>query len=106
MKQHQNDKALEDINRALSLDDKECIYHITKGEIYMAIKEFLDAINEFTLALSLKDNVKEAYKYRGECYRELAKVASCAEKKGEYNALAESDEKKYEELDKKTNSQS
>ena len=67
------------------------------------MKNYNDAINAFSYALTLKDNVKEAYKYRGECYRELAKVASCAEKKGEYNALAESDEKKYEELDKKSN---
>ena len=69
----------------------------------MAMKEFLDAINELTLVISLKDDVKDAYKYRGECYRELAKVTSDEEKKGEYNALAESDEKKYEELEKKYN---
>jgi len=105
LKLHQYDKALEDINRALSLDDKEYthVYHITKGEIYMAMKEFLDAINELTLAISLKDDVKDAYKYRGECYRELAKVTRSNEKGIEYNALAESDEKKYEELDKKSN---
>ena len=108
LKLHQYDKALEDINRALSLDDKEYthIYHITKGEIYMAMKKYPDAIKEFTLTLSLKDDVKDAYKYRGECYRELAKVNSGGEKVYEYNVLAEADEKKYEELDKRFDSQS
>ena len=67
------------------------------------MKNYNDAINVFSYAISLKDDVKDAYKYRGECYRELAKVTSDEEKKGEYNALAESDEKKYEELDKKSN---
>lgn len=103
LKQHQYDKALEDVNRAISLEKNNCIYHITKGEIYMAMKNYNDAINAFSYALTLKDNVKEAYKFRGECYRELAKVTKSNEKGIEYNALAESDEKKYEELDKKSN---
>ena len=106
LKAEKYDEALNMVNKAILLDDKEYthVYHITKGEIYMAMKEFLDAINEFTFAISLKDDAKDAYKYRGECYRELAKVTSDEEKKGEYNALAEADEKKYEELDKKSNS--
>ena len=69
----------------------------------MAMKNYNDAINVFSYAISLKDDIKEAYKYRGECYRELAKVTSSNEKEIEYNALAESNEKKYEELDKKSN---
>ena len=72
----------------------------------MAIKEYLNAIKEFTLALSLEDDAKDAYKYRGECYRELATVTSNEEKKSEYNALAEADEKKYKELNKQANNNS
>jgi tetratricopeptide (TPR) repeat protein len=106
LKLHQCDKALEDVNRAISLDNKKYAYYITKGEIYMDMKKYLDAIKEFTFALSLKDDVKDVYKYRGECYRELAKVNSGGEKEYEYNVLAEADEKKYEELDKRFNSQS
>ena len=68
----------------------------------MAVKEYDKAIVNFTQAVSLKDDVKEAYKFRSECFRELAKKAR-GKKKSEYTTLAEADEKKYEELKNHSN---
>lgn len=91
-------KALENINKAIRMV-KNPIYFMTRGEIYMAMAYYSDAIKDFTQAVSLKDDVKEAYKFRSECYQELAKKAR-GKKKSEYTALAEADENKYEELNK------
>ena len=44
----------------------------------------------------------EAYKNRAQCYRALADESQDIEKKNEYIALAEADEKECEELTKKT----
>ena len=87
---------------AISLDEKEYIYHITKGEIHMVMEDYSDAIKEFTFALSLEDTPKEAYNFRGKCYRELAKLTSKQEEKQKYETLAEVDKKRYEELNKTT----
>ena len=91
---------MEYVNKAITIENSESIYFQTRGEIYKAKGLYENAICDFTKSLSLKDDIKEAYKYRGECYRELAKVTSSNEKEIEYNALAEADEKKYEELNK------
>ncbi len=91
-------KALENINKAIRMV-KNPIYFMTRGEIYMAMAYYSDAIKEFTFALSLEDTAEEAYKLRGKCFRELAKKAR-GKKKSEYTTLAEADEKKYEELNK------
>lgn len=96
------DKALEYANIAISLDENDYICHITKGEILMTIHKYTDAIEEFTHSISLKDGVKEAYINRAQCYRALADESQDIEKKNEYIALAEADEKECEELTKKT----
>ena len=75
---------------------------MTRGEIYMAMAYYSDAIKEFTFVLSLEDTAEEAYKLRGKCFRELAKKAR-GKKKSEYTTLAEADEKKYEELKNHSN---
>ena len=66
----------------------------------MAMNKYLEASLEFTHALSLDNNVQEAYKYRAECSRELVKTTEDKAKKEEYIACAEADEKKYDELNK------
>ena len=95
-------KALEYANIAISLDANNYICHITKGEILMTIHKYTDAIEEFTCSISLKNDVIEAYKNRAQCYRALADESQDIEKKNEYIALAEADEKECEELTKKT----
>ena len=64
----------------------------------MAMKRYTDAINELSHALSIESDTKDAYKNRAECYRLLVDITQDEEKKKEYVILAETDEKKYDEL--------
>ena len=70
------------------------------------MKHFADAIEVFTHVLSLKNDVKEAYKYRAECYRSLAKKSRSKVKIAMYNTSAEADEKKYAELNNSNSTKS
>ena len=98
---NQLNKALEIINQAILLEENS-VYFITRGEIYIAMKRYTDAIDQFTHAISLNAEIKEAYKYREECYRTLAKSELDTKARNKYIALAEADEKRYEELNKTT----
>lgn len=91
-------EALDDINRCITLDASNPVFFITKGEIYKAMGKYSEAISEFSNALSIKSDIKEAYKYRAECYRELAKNIKDEEKGKEYITLAKADEKRFEDL--------
>ena len=44
---------------------------MTRGEIYMAMNNWLNAIKDFSQALSYNENWKEPLKYRAKCYRRM-----------------------------------
>lgn len=94
------DEAMTDIDRSIKINNSIPYSYFTKGEIYKAMEKYTEAILEFSHAISIKNDIKKAYELRAECYRELSKNTEDKVKKEEYNALAEADERKFENLHK------
>jgi tetratricopeptide (TPR) repeat protein len=51
LKQHQ--QALRDYSAALSIDPKFALAHFNKGIIYLSIKQYHEAVQEYTQAIKL-----------------------------------------------------
>ena len=94
------EKGMEDINIAIGKDNKEDRSYVVRGEIYMAMNKPIEAIHDFSHALTIKDSIKDAYEGRAQCYRKLAEVEQDPAKKADLIAKAEADEKKAESLKK------
>ena len=94
------DKALKDANKSIELGG-EFISFVTRGEIFMAMNNYIDAINDFTQALSYNPNSIETLEYRAKCYRKLAEAEQDPAKKADLIAKAEADEKVVKSLKKK-----
>ena len=90
-------KALADVNHSIDLGGGYVSF-ITKGEIYIAMEKYSDAIELFTQALLYNEKGKESFEYRAKCYRRLAETEPDEEKKAQLIAKAEVDEKKAESL--------
>ena len=99
LKMNDFDKALADVNHSIDLGGGYVSF-ITKGEIYIAMEKYSDAIELFTQALSYNEKGKESFEYRAKCYRKLAEAELDEDKKKELIAKAEADEKKAESLKK------
>ena len=87
-------KAMDDINTAIKRDGTDFVLYITRGEIYMAMKQYYKALNDFTKAIALNRECKVSYFNRTKCYRKLAEAEQDDAKKVELIAKAEADEKK------------
>ena len=101
LKMNDFDKALADVNHSIDLGGGYVSF-ITKGEIYIAMEKYSDAIELFTQALSYNEKGKESFEYRAKCYRRLAETEPDEEKKAELIAKAEADEQKAESLKKES----
>ena len=97
LKMNDFDKALADVNHSIDLGGGYVSF-ITKGEIYIAMEKYSDAIELFTQALSYNEKGKESFEYRAKCYRKLAEAELDEDKKKELIAKAEADEQKVESL--------
>ena len=97
LKMNDIDKALADVNHSIDLGGGYASF-ITKGEIYIAMEKYSDAIDLFTQALSYNEKGKEPFKLRAICYRQLAEAELDEDKKKELIAKAEADEQKVESL--------
>ena len=64
----------------------------------MKQKDYMDAISDFGYALSINGTIKEAYKFRAECYNSLAETIQDVSRKSSYISLAEADQEKYQLL--------
>ena len=91
---------MEYITIALNFDKKASLSYVTRGEIYMAKGNLPESLSDFSFALLLNENLKEAYVNRALCYRKLAETEEDPTKKAELIAIAEADEKKAEALEK------
>ncbi len=69
--------ALEDINRALTLDSMNAVFHLSKGEILYAQKEVNEAIDSFERALELDANNTEALLKMAEVQLLLRQYQEC-----------------------------
>lgn len=92
-------KALDDVNIAIEMKKDGC-YYDTRGQIYMAMDNNIEALKDFDNALSLNNKYREALVNRAQCYRKLAEVEQNPAKKADLVAKAEDDEKKAEALKK------
>lgn len=101
LKMGQLDNALDDINTAITLDPSSYVSYVTRGEIYQARELYNDAICDFSKVISINSNIKDVYKYLSECYYQLLDKTSDEEKKKQYVALADANQKKYNEFDNK-----
>ena len=97
LKMNDFNKALADVNHSIDLGGGYVSF-ITKGEIYIAMEKYSDAIELFTQALLYNEKGKESFEYRAKCYRRLAETEPDEEKKAQLIAKAEVDEKKAESL--------
>ena len=97
LKMNDFDKALADVNHSIDLGGGYVSF-ITKGEIYIAMGKYSDAIELFTQALSYNEKGKESFEYRAKCYRKLAEAEQDFAKKSDLIAKAEADEKKVASL--------
>jgi len=97
LKMNDFDKALADVNHSIDLGGGYVSF-ITKGEIYIAMEKYSDAIELFTQALLYNEKGKESFEYRAKCYRRLAETEPDEEKKAELIDKAEADEKKVASL--------
>lgn len=101
LKTGQLDNALDDINTAITLDPSSYVSYVTRGEIYQVRELYNDAICDFSKVISINSNIKDVYKYLSECYYRLLDKTSDEEKKKQYVALADANQKKYNEFDNK-----
>ena len=101
LKMNDLDNALADVNHSIDLGGGYVSF-ITKGEIYIAMEKYSDAIELFTQALSYNEKGIESFEYRAKCYRKLAETEPDEEKKAELIAKAEADEQKAESLKKES----
>ena len=101
LKMGQLDNALDDINTAITLAPSSYVSYVTRGEIYQAREQYNDAICDFSKVISINSNIKDVYKYLSECYCRLLDKTSDEEKKKQYVALADANQKKYNEFDNK-----
>lgn len=97
LKMNDLDKALADVHHSIDLGGGYVSF-ITKGEIYIAMEKYSDAIDIFTQALSYNEKGKESFELRAKCYRMLAETEVDEDKKKELIAKAEADEHKVESL--------
>ena len=97
LKMNDLDKALADVNHSIDLGGGYVSF-ITKGEIYIAMEKYSDAIDLLTQALSYNAKGKDLFELRAKCYRQLAETEVDEDKKKELIAKAEADEKKVASL--------
>ena len=97
LKMNDLDKALADVNHSIDLGGGYVSF-ITKGEIYIAMEKYSDAIDLLTQALSYNAKGKDSFELRAKCYRQLAETEVDEDKKKELIAKAEADEKKVASL--------
>ncbi len=93
-------KAMDDITIAIENDNRRPIPYVARGGIYLAMDKAVEAIRDFDKALSIKDDIREAYEGRAKCYRKLAETEQDPAKETELIAKAEADERKAESLKK------
>ena len=74
------------------------MYYVTRGEVYLTMEKPNEAIVDLDHALSIKDDIKEAYENRATCYKKLAEIEKDPTKKAELVSLGEADEIKVESL--------
>ena len=96
-------EAIADYNKAIELNPYIAEVYRNRGNLYMGLAMIAEAIADYNKAIELNPNYANAYLGRAECYRKFAENNCDNSKVEEYHALAEADEKKYEELEKKYN---
>ena len=64
------DKALEYYNKAIKMDDKNEIYFYHKGNCYLKMKKFSEAISSYSDSILIKQNFLEAWNNRAVAYYE------------------------------------
>ena len=92
------DTALLHANQSILLDDSEYVHFLTRGEIYMAMLKYNEAVIDFNNAINLNDKYKESYEKRAKCYRKLAEQEQDEQQKADYLNKAKADEDKAKEL--------
>lgn len=63
--------AFDDINQAISLDDKDATTFINRGNAFLQLEEFSKAIHDFTAAIDLSPGWHEPYLNRGITYQRM-----------------------------------
>ena len=60
-----------DINIAIEKDNTDFVAYITRGEIYMDMGKYDEAIPDFDQALAINGSSKSALDHRAECLKKL-----------------------------------
>ena len=92
------EKALDDVNMAIKLDEDNYDYFDSRGEILMTMGKLNEAIEDLNYALSKNIDFVPSLDNRAKCYRKLAESEQDDTKKADLIAKAEADEKKAEFL--------
>lgn len=71
--------ALQDFNKALSLNDKSARAYFFRGLVFMMKEEFENAVSDFTNALKLKQDYFTAMFARGVCYGRIGKFEEASQ---------------------------
>jgi tetratricopeptide (TPR) repeat protein len=74
---HQFDKALKDINRAISLDNKKTGYYITLSDIYLLMGQTENSRDALTKAVGINPREKEALLKLAKLYLIVKDYANC-----------------------------
>ena len=91
--------ALNDYKQAIRYNSKLKEAYLNRGSILMEMEEFLkEASDNFTRFIELDPNLADGYKKRSQCYRLMAKGESDPTRKRNFEAMAENDEKKANDL--------
>ena len=98
LEQNEYKLALDDVEKAISIDSTDACFYDTRGEILSAMGEYAEALSNYHTAITINASCKEAYYNRAKCYRKLAEKEQDESKKAEYLTKAEADEQKTESL--------
>ena len=90
--------ALSDYDKSISLKPDFAEAYNNRGWLKIDLDDLAGSLSDCNRAISLKPDYAETYDSRAVCYRKMAEKEKDEEKKKEYIALAEADEKKYNEL--------
>ena len=106
-KENTNDKkgAMMDYNRSIELDPKRFYTYIKRGHLKFVLNDISGALNDLNKSLEITPNYPETLECRAKCYRKLAEDEQDDNKKTEWIAKAEADEKIKLEFDARAKAQ-
>jgi Tfp pilus assembly protein PilF len=86
---NEHDKAINDLSAAIKIDPKDAHAYSFRGELYLKKGMFQNAVDDYTAAIKIEPDVSFHYRRRAEAYRAIGKAS-----------LAESDDKKADEIER------